>query len=392
MGESMTSAIDRRSFLAGSAAVMAVNSAVALAQMEEPDFKRRYLELLARFQKKHPNVISDFKIVTVAGNAPPWIDTGLDLKQGEFLTILSSGQVYISRAARLSLLPRVVLWTRVGDANVFRPGSDTSSFAANGTGRFRLATLQGRWSTPQGEHSAPAAYEKIEGALDVLVIRWASDANNGVRLLAEFASGDALISKENKRLQAPLKMPRGFEELWYVGSGANFNQTTFDGEAAIAVRSELNGGIIRAPLNLPLTSDTYIEWEWRLHQLPSSRSEDVMPFHQYISVAIEFDDGQDLSWYWSATLDKDKHYVCPLPSWPGETHLVARTGEDDHGLWVREQRDVRADIDLALTKKPTRIVGVWLIALTVFGQRPASTDFRRIAVVSGSKKHSIFPA
>lgn len=384
--------ICRRLFIAS----VLASTALARAHAQEgppADFSQYYRALMERFIAKSPDVIRDYRILRLAGNARPWLDTDLNLEKGEYVSLLAAGQVVLSRAANLALLPRVVLWGRVGDGAVFRPGSDTHTFRAGESGRLQLATLQGRWSTPRGDHPAPSAYDTIEGAIEVLVIRWrTSDTQQSLAALASLAQGDELVAAALAQTAAAPELPKGFEPLWFVGSGDNFSQRSFDGEPAIALRSELNAGIIRAPLDLPLSSGLTLAWEWRVNQLPSVRAEDAIPFHQYASIALEFDDGQDLTWYWSAALDPERHYRCPFPSWPGETHLVARSGSEEQGRWVAEKRDVQRDVDKALTNKPTRIKGVWLIATTVFGARPASVDFRRLRVIDAAgKTHVVFP-
>ena len=49
--------------------------------------------------------------------------------------------------------------------------------------------------------------------------------------------------------------------------------------------------------------------------------------HDYLSIALEFDDGQDLTWFWSCALPEGFSYRCPLDHWRHrETHVVVRTG------------------------------------------------------------------
>lgn len=382
----------RRIFLAGMAAAAPLGRALAqVAPAADPAAGKG--ALLARFVAAHPGLVRDYRLVRLAGNARPWQDTGLTLREGEPVSLLSEGRVYPSRAPNLWLLPRVVLWARIGEADVFRPGTDTYSFRSAHAGSLRLATLQGSWSTPGGDHAAPAVYDSMEGAIDVLIIRWAGDdAAQGMAALAAFAPGEQLFEAEQRRLQTPSVLPRGFAPLWYVGSGDNFAEVQQDGAPIIALRSELNGGIICAPLDLSLERGLTVAWEWRVNQLPSVRAEDLTPFHQYASLAIGFDDGQDLSWYWSASMEADAHYRCPFPSFPGETHLVVRSGSADQGRWIGERRDVHVDVGRALSRAPARVTGVWLIASTMFGERPASVDFRNIAVIDArGARHPIFP-
>jgi len=51
-----------------------------------------------------------------------------------------------------------------------------------------------------------------------------------------------------------------------------------------------------------LTPTLRLRWSWRLDKLPSRLPEDTALTHDYISVALEFDDGRDLTWHWSAGL------------------------------------------------------------------------------------------
>ena len=50
-------------------------------------------------------------------------------------------------------------------------------------------------------------------------------------------------------------------------------------------------GIIRTTLDIPLTPETTLNWRWRLDEHPSLTAEDSALSHDYVSVALEFDDG-----------------------------------------------------------------------------------------------------
>ncbi len=80
---------------------------------------------------------------------------------------------------------------------------------------------------------------------------------------------------------------------------------------------------------------------------------------------FEFDDGQDLTWYWSC-LPQGCSFRCPLPHWRRrETHIVARAGTADLGRWIDEERPVLADHQAAIGgPAPSRVVRAWLIAQT----------------------------
>jgi hypothetical protein len=43
-------------------------------------------------------------------------------------------------------------------------------------------------------------------------------------------------------------------------------------------------------------------------------AEDTLPTHDYLSVAVEFENGQDLSYFWSAALPPESNFRCPIPT------------------------------------------------------------------------------
>jgi hypothetical protein len=116
--------------------------------------------------------------------------------------------------------------------------------------------------------------------------------------------------------------------------------------------------------------------------------EDTALTHDYLSIALEFDDGQDLTWYWSRCLPEGFSYRCPLPHWRRrETHIVARSRTADLGRWIDEERPVLADHQAAIGgSAPGRVVRAWLIAQTVPQASHAVGEFRRIELVDGDQK------
>lgn len=97
---------------------------------------------------------------------------------------------------------------------------------------------------------------------------------------------------------------------------------------------------------------------------------------------MEFDNGRDLTWMWSAELPVGRTFRCPLGWWRDwETHTVARSGTAGLGQWLSERRKVLAEYRDALGEPAAqRIVAVWLIANSVFQRAEARATFRNIAV------------
>jgi hypothetical protein len=134
-----------------------------------------------------------------------------------------------------------------------------------------------------------------------------------------------------------------------------------------------------------------LEWRWRVDRLPSSLPEHVQPTHDYLSIAVEYDNGQDLTYYWSAALPPDTVYKCPLPWWSTrETHWVVRCGMRELGNWLSESRRLKPDYEQAIGGAlPAKIVRVWLIANSVFQRGHGEARFCDIALVSGGVRRQI---
>ena len=130
--------------------------------------------------------------------------------------------------------------------------------------------------------------------------------------------------------------------------------------------------------------DTRLRWRWRVDALPSAVAEDSLPTHDYLSIAVEFDNGLDLTYMWSASLSVGTVFPCPLPNWDQrETHAVVRSGTAELGQWLDEERDVHADYTAmiapgASAPAPTRIVRVWLIAVSLFQKGEGACRFAAI--------------
>ncbi len=135
---------------------------------------------------------------------------------------------------------------------------------------------------------------------------------------------------------------------------------------------------------LPFLPGTRLRWAWRMEELPSKVREDVLLTHDYLSIAVEFDNGQDITYYWSAELPEGTGFRCPIPTWTArETHVVARSGREGLGQWLREDRDVLADYEAKIGGPlPGKIVRVWLIAVSLFQHTEGKCDYADISFLT----------
>ncbi len=152
------------------------------------------------------------------------------------------------------------------------------------------------------------------------------------------------------------------------------------------VHTKKNVGILTRDVDVPLSAATRLSWRWKIDQIPSRLPEAVPAQHDYFSIAVKFENGKDLTYMWSSSLEEGFGFDCPLPGWTGrEYHVVIRSGTRDVGKWLAESRNVAADYARYVGKEqPGRIVQVWFIANTIIQQGEANARFGEIVLTPGA--------
>ena len=336
-----------------------------------------------------PGVAAGHAFHWLPGTEPPWHDTGIDLEHGESVTLFADGRVYLSRALDIWVGPSFQLWCRVGERGpVFRGTRATHTFTASGRGRLWLASyFPGEWTDPSGAVSAPASeYAKVSGGLSVLVVRWRPgvDVHDLFRGFAKDTRVPGLVLAEAQRFDQPMPAPESWDYLWYLGPGEIFRPgLSPDGRRSIGCHTHGDVGILRRDARCVLQPGTRLRWSWRVDELPTDLPEDTLPSHDYLSIAVEFDDGQDITYYWSAALAEGTVYRCPLPTWKDkETHVVVRSGPGQLGRWLDEERDLHADYACILGGPAREVVRVWLIANSLFQRGHGRCEYASIRLIT----------
>jgi hypothetical protein len=369
-------------------------------EMTESEFQAGFAALLA---KAPPETVSASAFFSVPANQPPWFDTGLDLKAGERVSIFVVGQAILSRELNLSFHPDMQLWYRIGETGeIFRGTRNSHTFTPSEAGRLFLGSyFPGEWSTRTGAVAVgTGAYRAMEGSLGVEVIRWAAEPVESLKRLRALGDVGSLLASEVDRLEHAVQPPQGWEYLWFLGPSEIYSV----GEAApskrpsIACYTHRDAAILHKDVSVPLNKDTRLRWSWKVDALPCDMPENTLENHDYVSIAVEFDNGQDLTFFWSSQLPVDAGFRCPIPTWTArETHVVARSGTGDLGRWCDEDRSLypyyerfvgtigKLDDghDPLVVAPPTKVVRVWLIANTMFKQKEGRCEFGAIELVSG---------
>jgi len=340
--------------------------------------------------------VADHRYVELPADEVPWRDTGLDVTAGDALTWLASGRVYLSKLLDIYVEPAFQLWCRIGgEGPVFRGTRATNTFVAQQSGRVWLASyFPGEWTDVRGGLKATAAdYAKASGGMSVLLLRWQRDvdAPASIRATARLSSVPGLVLAEAHRLDEPVPPPEHWEYLWYLGAGEIYRPAVLaDGRASIGCHTHRDVGILRRDAHLPLEPGTKLNWSWRVDTLPTDLPEDTLPSHDYLSIAVEFDDGQDITYYWSSSLPVGKVYRCPLPTWKDkETHVVQRSGAAELGRWLDEERDLYEDYRRIIGGPAKHVVRVWLIANSLFQRGHGRCEYAGIRLAGPSGTHDV---
>lgn len=351
----------------------------APGDVAQEDFQREFTRLLGGID---PGLIAEHRFFDLAGTQPPWLDTGMECRPGDRFTVFVTGRIWMSREADIWLHPHLWLWYRLGrDGDVFRGKRCSHSFTADREGPLFLGgSFPGEWISTTGDLASHDAYAQTEGGVSVLVIRWNADTLDGLRALATEGDVGGFVACEMDRLQTTIVLPEGWEYPWNVGTAEAFAvQEGFPAGTPIGCYTRDEVISFNAALDMPFRPGTRLAWSWKMDKLPAKMREDFLHTHDYIAVAVYFENGKDLAYYWSAELPPETAYQCPIPKWTDlETHVAIRSGPEGLGQWFEEERDVHADYVRWIGEPPGRITGVWIIALSAFRHGEGQAEIANI--------------
>lgn len=313
-----------------------------------------------------------------------WLDAGVPVNEGDEITLFTAGDITASRLIDVRMGPKVVLWRRIGlDGPIRKFPNGSPSFRAERSGPLYLALYPpGDWQNEAGDFVPGKRWRGASGIVRVLIVKWTAGIEQGLTSLLP-ASKNGLVKTALMHWQYPVTQPQGWNYLWRLGAGEIYSAGAKRGH--ICCHTDRDVGILQIPAGFPLEDSTRLSWRWRADLLPSSIREDIQPTHDYLSIAVEFDNGLDLTYMWSCELPGDTIFQCPLPWWKErETHWVIRSDAADLGKWLTEERNISADYARAIGgEPPSRIVAVWLIANSVFQRGEGKCEYANI-MLSGA--------
>lgn len=386
------------------AALAALLANLAMAQTATLPPAQFEAQLVAATAPMAGKEIIGLKSLYLSWGVGPWLDTGIDVKAGDNITMLLNGNVSVSHTYRVNYSPELATWARIGNQGpIFRGLLDTNTFSAAQSGRLQLKLYpRDRWLDISGKYSGepPAINPDESGGVNVGIIRWSSTANIKDQLsrITKTTPSAAWAQQELTRLQTPTKpLPAGWHELWELAPSEVFTEIKPARAAqspakAIHLHTRDDAAIVQKDADMELTPETTLQWKWKVDKLPSGVSENHIPTHDYVSIAVEFDNGRDLTFYWSHDLPVGSHFHCPLPGWKNrETHVVARSGSADLGKWLTDERNILEHYRKAIGgEPPKRITKVWLIGVSLFQHGEGEAAFSDIVLKNGKVKKQVY--
>ena len=320
--------------------------------------------------------LREARVFELGGSDLPWKDLGITLAKGQEATFLLGGRVWLSREQDLWVEPGVAFHVRTrGTRPIFNPMSNTGTMTAADNGPLEMARSLVEFQNEEGELAVPKnEYVKADARIYGLALVWRGSALAGLESLLRHGDVDGIVAAELAHLQSPRKLPAGWNNFFMLGGGpVIFNDI---GNGAISCEPLKNAGILQRPVGVELKPQTKLSWRWIVEELPSRLPEDQLTSHDYLSIAAEFDDGQDLTYFWSSSLPVGKAFRCPIPRWtPLESHMVVRSGLADLGKWVSDERDIHADYKEHIGGPAKSVVRVWLLGVSLFQRRAGSCRF-----------------
>tara|TARA_R110001592_G_scaffold337300_1_gene623453 strand:+ start:44512 stop:45681 length:1170 start_codon:yes stop_codon:yes gene_type:complete len=329
-------------------------------------------------------VIESYCWFDLPANEAPWLACDMSLSAGDEVSYFFEGRVYANRFLDIWVPLALQIWSKVGDGDLFRGTRKSHSFTARDSGPLQFGNyFPNDWADPAGtRQQSDSVYASMQGGTRILVVRWTGGVLESLRALQQAGDYEQRLQSEIDRIEAGDLTPEGWYHLWHVGPSEIYRDGHGEeGSPCIHCHTAGSTGILQKDVDVPLQENSEISWRWCVKQLPSPLREDAVPSHDYLSIAVEFDNGKDITYYWSSTLPVGTGYDCPLPNWKGkEFHVVIRSGEQGLGEWHTERRNLYSDYLHYMGEPPGRIVRVWLIANSLFQRNSGSCDYSDIVL------------
>ena len=330
---------------------------------------------------------------TITPSHLPWSQNLGRIRKKQQVSFFLSGQWWFLKEAGRWLEPGFVFFARVNRGDQASPihniMQNTGTLSADCSGMLEVARSAGEFASPAGDlWVTEEQYLSAQGQIQGIAIIWDEPANSGLHKLSAIGDVEGFLKAELQRQRLLDNKPRGWQNFFQFGDGSIFLDTP---TGDIDCYTHKNVGILQYPVTgHPLRPGLTLNWTWLVDQLPSRYREDQLLNHDYLSIAVEFDDGQDITYMWSAQLPVGTVFRCPIPGWDQvETHVVQRSGIRQLGQELDEEVDLHSDYRRIVGGSARKVVKVWLIANSLFMRGHGRCAYRTIRIGQKGKQQQI---
>ncbi len=265
---------------------------------------------------------------------------------------------------------------------------NTGTMRIEKSGTLEIARSVGEFTDDHGNLFTPLEhYTAAEGIIEGVALIWQDDPLDQMTRLSATTDIEGLIGAERNRLNNLQDLPEGWKYMYMFGDGGIFTQKQ---PGHLHCDTHKNVGILQYDTSVAMSPNLELSWQWVVEQLPAEVAEDQALNHDYLSIAVEFDDGKDITYMWSSVLPVGQVFQCPLPRWNTiETHVVQRSGQEELGKNLQEQRNIYQDYQNYIGGDASKVTRIWLIANSVFKRSSGKCSYSDIALVEQDKRIQI---
>ena len=162
-----------------------------------------------------------YRTFEINGSDLPWTDLGLNAEQGQQVTFLLSGRMWLSREYDLWFEPGLVFHVRTrGTKPIYNPMNNSGTMIAAHGGIIEVARSAGEWADESGSLWMPEeTYRKADIKIIGVVLLWRDDAARGLKTLLTQGDVGGLLQAELSRLESDRQLPDGWSNLYLFGGG-----------------------------------------------------------------------------------------------------------------------------------------------------------------------------
>ncbi|MBV8806539.1 MAG: hypothetical protein JO042_15890, partial [Sinobacteraceae bacterium] len=177
--------------------------------------------LKALISKAKSPELREFHVLDLRGSELPWKDLGITLTQGQEVTFLLGGRVWLSREQDLWVEPGVAFHVRTrGTRSMFNPMSNAGTMKATADGPLEMARSLVEFQNEDGELAVPRdAYAQADAHIYGVALVWRGNALAGLASLLSHGDVCGVIAAELAHLQSPRQLPAGWHNFFMLGGG-----------------------------------------------------------------------------------------------------------------------------------------------------------------------------